>query len=420
MRKYLLLITIFALVSCSGSKKLSNQNLAYLVAPGLNFIYPEYKVYNLKGDTCRVFFNLDASELLFMKADDSLGFMAEYGFTYELYRDYESKQLLDSGQINFVLQQPTDSLSKATGYFDVHAPDSANYVLNVLLTDFNRRQAVGSFITIDRTGQQSPDNFIAIDMRTGKPMVSSITDREERIRILTSENETRKLYVRYFKNRYGLTSPPFGNDMAKPLSYSSDGFQLLDVANREEYILDKPGIYHFQYDTMVKEGFTIFRFDEDFPKLTDAASLIESIRFLTTREEFDKISNSKNQKQAVDEFWLKMAGNRERARVLIRNYYSRVQLANRFFTSYLEGWKSDRGLIYIIFGPPNTIYRTNESETWNYSQNYSYGPLNFTFDKLFNPFTNNDYKLRRSNYYEMPWYRAVDSWRDGRVVNENN
>jgi hypothetical protein len=145
MRKYLLLITIFALVSCSGSKKLSNQNLAYLVAPGLNFIYPEYKVYNLKGDTCRVFFNLDASELLFMKADDSLGFMAEYGFTYELYRDYESKQLLDSGQVNFVLQQPTDSLSKATGYFDVHAPDSANYVLNILLTDFNRRQAVGQF-----------------------------------------------------------------------------------------------------------------------------------------------------------------------------------------------------------------------------------------------------------------------------------
>lgn len=250
-------------------------------------------------------------------------------------------------------------------------------------------------------------------------MVSSLTDREQRIRILPSENENRKLYVRYFKNRYGLTSPPFGNDLTKPLSYSSDGFQLLDVANREEYILDKPGIYHFQYDTMIKEGFTIFRFDEDFPKLTDAASLIESIRFLTTREEFDKISNSKNQKQAVDEFWLKMAGNRERARVLIRNYYSRVQLANRFLPLT---WRDGNRIVdlFTSFWSPNTIYRTNESETWNYSQNYSYGPLNFTFDKLFNPFTNNDYKLRRSNYYEMPWYRAVDSWRDGRVVNENN
>ncbi|MBL0071292.1 MAG: hypothetical protein IPP34_05500 [Bacteroidetes bacterium] len=61
MKKYLLLITVIVLVSCSGSKKLSNQNLAYLVAPGLNFIYPDYKVYNLKGDSCRVFFSLDAS-----------------------------------------------------------------------------------------------------------------------------------------------------------------------------------------------------------------------------------------------------------------------------------------------------------------------------------------------------------------------
>lgn len=95
-----------------------------------------------------------------MKADDSLGFMAEYGFTYELFRDYESKQLLDSGQINFVLQQPTDSLSKATGYFDVHAPDSSNYVLNILLTDFNRRQAVGVLLPL--TGPVSNRRIILL------------------------------------------------------------------------------------------------------------------------------------------------------------------------------------------------------------------------------------------------------------------
>ena len=115
-----------------------------------------------------------------------------------------------------------------------------------------------------------------------------------------------------------------------------------------------------------------------------------------------------------------MAGNRERARVLIKSYYSRVQYANIFFTSYFEGWKTDRGLIYIIFGPPSSVYRNNETEIWNYSQSYNYGPLNFTFDKIKNPFTSNDYQLRRSNYYELPWYRAVDSWRDGRVVNDND
>ena len=195
--------------------------------------------------------------------------------------------------------------------------------------------------------------------------------------------------------------------------------RIIDLASEEPVYLDKTGIYHFQYDTLVKEGLTVFRFEEDFPRLTAAESLIESIRFLTTREEYDKIRSSTDKKQAVDEYWLSMAGNRERARVLIRSYYSRVQYANFFFTSYFEGWKTDRGLIYIIFGPPSSIYRDNDSESWNYSQVNNYGPLSFTFDRINNPFSPNDYRLRRSIYYELPWYRAVDTWRDGRVVNES-
>ncbi|HMT30460.1 MAG TPA: GWxTD domain-containing protein [Bacteroidia bacterium] len=419
MRFFLAVIVILFFQSCSGPQKLSNQNLAYLYSTDLNFIYPEYKVYNLTEDSSRVFFRINPNELLFMKSSSDGIFKSAFAINYRLLPNYESKIPVDTGTMYFTRELLEDSTLLILDEFDVRAPDSNNYVLEITLTDLNRKQAVSSFLTVDRTGIQPAEDFIIVDPETNMPYVKNYTDRRSTFKILNYNSTRRKLFVRYFNDKYPLSTPPFSNAQIKPLSYFADAVSVIDLDSTNTITLEKTGIYHFQFDTLVKEGFTVFRFEEDFPKLTSAENLIESIRFLTTRQEYDKIVNSSNKKEAVDDYWLAMAGNRERARVLIRSYYSRVQSANLLFTSYLEGWKSDRGLIYIIFGPPNTVYRTNDTENWNYSQTFNYGPLNFTFEKIKNPFTSNDYLLRRSTYYEMPWYRAVDSWRDGRVVNDN-
>ncbi len=41
--------------------------------------------------------------------------------------------------------------------------------------------------------------------------------------------------------------------------------------------------------------------------------------------------------------------------------------------------------------------------------------LSFSFEKVENPFTNNDYALSRNQLYQSSWYKAVESWRNGRV-----
>jgi GWxTD domain-containing protein len=419
MRSGLIFAVVLLLFACSESKKISNQNLAYLFSPGVNIIYPDYRICNLANDTSRVFFNLLPGDMLFMKDDSTGQFKSEVAFFYRVMKDYDSKIPVDTGTYFYSYEKLQDSLFVISDFFDVSAPDSADYIIEITLTDLHRRQAVGNFLKIDRTGAQPAQNFLPIDVQTNKPFIKNFVNREVRLKLLNTNSENKKLYQRYFMGEYPVSPPPFSENELKPLSYSADETTILNLEENNIVTLDKPGIYHFQFDTLEKEGLTIFRFEEDFPRLTSAESLIESIRFLTTRQEYSKIISSKDQKKAVDNFWLEMAGNRERARVLIRSYYSRVQLSNIFYTSYLEGWKSDRGLIYIIFGPPAGVYRTGSTETWNYNQNYNYGPLNFTFDKIQNPFTDNDYKLRRTAYYEMPWYRAVDAWREGRVVNDS-
>jgi GWxTD domain-containing protein len=57
---------------------------------------------------------------------------------------------------------------------------------------------------------------------------------------------------------------------------------------------------------------------------------------------------------------------------LMEEYYSRVTYANRQFGHYSEGWKTDMGMVYIIFGAPNNIERhpfevdSKPYEIWTY------------------------------------------------------
>ena len=88
---------------------------------------------------------------------------------------------------------------------------------------------------------------------------------------------------------------------------------------------------------------------------------------------------------------------------LMEEYYIRVNYVNDYFNmSWKEGWETDFGMIYILFGPPDEIQRSNinSSNTSTY-QVWYYNRINkqFVFKDL-NGF--GDYRLDRpfigSNY----------------------
>ncbi|MCU0371130.1 MAG: GWxTD domain-containing protein, partial [Bacteroidales bacterium] len=189
-------------------------------------------------------------------------------------------------------------------------------------------------------------------------------------------------------------------------------FHIPLMNGESEWItLDKPGFYHFRTDTASREGLTLFRFHEGFPDITTAEELRYPLRYITTRKEFDSLMSNPQVKAAVDDFWLKTAREPERAKILIQKYYSNVEDANRYFTSYLEGWKTDRGLIYIVFGKPDYVYRGKGTEEWLYGEPQNRNSLRYTFVKVNNPFTDNDYMLLRSPTLKDSWFITVQSWR---------
>ena len=52
---------------------------------------------------------------------------------------------------------------------------------------------------------------------------------------------------------------------------------------------------------------------------------------------------------------------------LMDEYYRRVKYADENFDGWQKGWESDRGMIYILFGPPDEIQRSNISVSSNAS-----------------------------------------------------
>jgi GWxTD domain-containing protein len=138
------------------------------------------------------------------------------------------------------------------------------------------------------------------------------------------------------------------------------------------------------------------------------------LRYFSTRSEWDKLNTAINKKDALDNYWLSIFRSSEMAKSVIRNYFDQVEEANSLFTNYKEGWKTDMGMVFIIMGPPDEVFRNQAKEEWIYQKTEDLPKMKFTFEKINNIFTDNHYVLIRNADYRNEWYRAVEMWRKGR------
>jgi GWxTD domain-containing protein len=165
--------------------------------------------------------------------------------------------------------------------------------------------------------------------------------------------------------------------------------------------------------------------------MTTPEAMTDPLAYLATQDELINIRSALKPKVSVDEFWIKCGGNIEKSRELIRIYYTRVLYSNYYFTSYKEGWRSERGMIYIMYGPPDKVYKNTEGESWGYKKprvKSSWGGrftvddnyLFFNFKKKKSIYSDNDYFLSRSETLVTFWDKAVASWRKGIVFRLDN
>ena len=93
---------------------------------------------------------------------------------------------------------------------------------------------------------------------------------------------------------------------------------------------------------------------DDYKKWLD-----EDVKWIITDEEekaFKSLSNNEERDAFIEQFWLRRNPNPESPENEYRDeHYRRITYANEHFAAGKQGWRTDRGHIYIAYGKPDNI-----------------------------------------------------------------
>ena len=222
--------------------------------------------------------------------------------------------------------------------------------------------------------------------------------------------------------RYAVSPAPALPPMTNPAAMAAGPrvLPVLDSATArpgEPLRFAEPGLYALRVSGAggaAPRTLAVLVAANNYPALSTAAELIEPLRYLTTSAERQRLTDASDPKRAVDKFWLDIAqGRQSQGKDLIRKYYGRVTAANHLFAAHKAGWLTDKGLLYVVLGPPPSVRRlSNGEERWFYPDaGVDGGPISFTFRPRPSTFAPDYYELVRRPEYELLWYAAVEKWR---------
>jgi GWxTD domain-containing protein len=232
-------------------------------------------------------------------------------------------------------------------------------------------------------------------------------------------HNTDSVFFHYYKYNFPSADPPYliknTSQAVNRILPDSSGF-----LSNDGFMSFNEGVVMLTSNQKTPGCFSYLLKNDKYPQPTNSRELVESLVYLTSESEFKRLQNEKNYKVAVDNFWIEIGGSMEYSRKLVQYYYSRVEYANRFFTSYKEGWKTDRGMIFIVMGKPDYVTKSGSDEIWQYDQIFNKEFVTFTFRKQPIFLSNDNYELQRSENYQKLWKALIEDWRKGIIIKNNN
>jgi GWxTD domain-containing protein len=242
-----------------------------------------------------------------------------------------------------------------------------------------------------------------------------------------------------------INRPIFAQDLsASTLTYIGvDLYRntVLNVQSRQVPVTEEPiiinqtiplltyGVYRFIIDLVDPSGKVLATSMRDFsitsaffPYVKDAHALAEPLVYLMERKQHKslmEIEHTDSLLSAIESFWINSTGNASIALQTMKVFYTRVEEANVKFSSFKEGWKTDMGYVYILFGPPNYVDVVFNNTVWKYGFDHSIPHRVFEFNRVrikgpFYPFDH--YLIKRQNYYYNAVNRRIGDWKNGSAI----
>jgi len=233
--------------------------------------------------------------------------------------------------------------------------------------------------------------------------------------LLFKSNEGPNLHGFYYPTSLEVPYPPMET---KPTAVPRE-IEVIDAGDFLENVpksFDQIGYYFIQSDTTASAGMVLKTAHEAFPKVKDWDEMIDMVTYISTRKEHEDLKAAEDKKKALDAYWIGLTRNVDTAKELIREYFRQVEFANILFTDFKEGWKTDKGMIYIVMGPPQEVNFYLDREVWSYGGTNESSRIRFTFARVKNILSPNYYTLNRSRAYQPVWFKNISIWRSGKMA----
>tara|TARA_R110002111_G_scaffold888_3_gene6485 strand:- start:1154 stop:2401 length:1248 start_codon:yes stop_codon:yes gene_type:complete len=374
--------------------------------------YSRYSRISLKVIPIKIAERTFKLQMLVEKIEDEANF-DDYLFSYTIVNSFEQK--IDDDN---VIALDRDLLKKDTDghfYFEetVDIPSSSDQAYVIFRATDTRQEDEyvyhADLISPFVADQPSFGAYFGNDI----PYDQNFLNVEESL-LFKSENSV-SLYRYFYPQSFAIPLPPMETktpEIAKETQVINEGDFLVNVP----VPFEKSGYYFIQEDTTTAAGLMIKTAGKAFPKVSTWEEMIQMVAYISTRKEHETLLAAENKKIALDEYWIRMTRDEDAAKSLIKEYFRQVEFANILFTDFKEGWATDRGMVYIIMGPPQEVYFNLDKETWVYLAQDSNSKITFTFARVKNILTPQYYTLNRSRAYQPVWFKTITAWRNGRMV----
>lgn len=429
----MIIVTLLAIISGSCSTMqtvIDPKDLSYLYNPNKNAFNPRYNVTNESENQSYLAVKFFTSELSFSEANPQGLPMAQMLITVKLFNITNGRTLADTAYYNLNILKEEERLEYVYRV-PLKVQEGTDYMAEVRILDRIRQRVVQAFVPFDTKSVNNKYNFLARGHFARNELFNPVIRKNEFVNLVYLKGVVDSLFISSYRHFTAIPDPPSMLLPEKTIDYDPDTVIALSYSDTLPLMFPNKGVYLCSTDRKIIDGYTFLNFGETYPQMTTPETMIDPLAYLASADEIYNMKSAERPKMALDEFWVGCGGNVERARELIRIYYTRVLYSNYYFTSYKEGWRTERGMIYIIYGPPDKVYKTNEGENWGYRKpviRSSWGTrysvkedyLYFNFKKRDNIFSDNDFYISRSETLITLWDQAVASWRKGIVFRLDN
>jgi len=407
---------VVIVAGCTESAHIQTGSYKFLYDFESRDLHPEYVVYHDSDDSSKVYFRIYSKELLYTRNSSMAPFVSRIAI--KTYISDAQGNLQDT--LTFKVN---DAAKPAEGWLlgDFKVPlGIGNWNVTFEFTDLARNVSQINYVNADKSSNYTGQNYLLLKYETGEPVFGGFVSSGQKVEVISARNEDagRPQLLR-LSGELKLPPPPFSTNAPEitGLTGATGADIKINTAGVYSFVVAS-GNYFVTHDENVRTGLTILTASTFYPEIREVESLQWPLRYITTKTEHDEIVKNNYPKKMIDQFWIECAGNKEHAREMISIYYHRVEEANKYFSSFTEGWRTDRGMIHLIFGNPSKINRFGDSETWQYGEEGTAGLLMFVFRRVESPLSNNIYVLDRDPNFKPYWEKMVQTWRNGRVYSE--